>query len=142
MITRGRGQTFLADGCVERLNLVTCDLIELPVPESLSKTQPVQLLILLGGALPGPDIREIVFFHERGESRHGPLVLLVLTRVPARGDFRLQLQGLLLCVGQADVVCATYLDVFRATRVFVPEHERAFPGTDVAHLHEQARQFL
>ena len=91
MVATGRSQSLLTNGGVERLNLVARDLIEFLNTKGPSKTQPEQLLILLSGALPGADIREIILFHERGIRRGGPFVLLVLAWITARGDFRLQL---------------------------------------------------
>ena len=119
MVATGRRQTLLTNGGVERLNLMARDLIEFLITEGLSKTQPEQLLILLGGALPGSDIRKIILLHERGIRRGGPFVLLVLAWITARGDFRLQLQRLLFGVRQTDVVGSTDLDVLRASRAFI-----------------------
>ena len=96
VITRGRRETFLADGGVERLNLVACQLIEFLITEGLFQTQPEQLFILVGRSLPGTDIRKILVFHERGIRRHGLFVFLVLARVSSRHNLGLQLQSLML----------------------------------------------
>jgi hypothetical protein len=60
---------------------MACQLIEILVTEDLFQTQAEQVFVLVGGSLPGPDIREIIVFHERGQGGHGWFVLLVLSRV-------------------------------------------------------------